>query len=454
MDSENIQDLVGQHKSLVDQAAALLVDGATSEDEQKATAILDDADALQKRIDDAHAAAESKAAQRSRLDAANDWHNQSAGRLPGMGKSMGDGPAPHGVVEFKGGQAGVTSRGEFVPICPADEWRSSKQLQHLATPQYKAAFMDYLRGRYVADQKALSEGADTAGGFLVPPDFFAGVIQRLPGLAVVEEDARMVTTSRDRIQAPRVKAATSDSTMYTSAVAFTMVGENPASTEGDTEPIFEEVEIPVHTAKLQTKLSRNLIADTDFDLSGFLTDEFRKAATLGKDDKYLTGTGVREPLGVINDSDIATVASGAAATLTGDGLINLVEDLPAQYRPGAKLYLSKSAMKVVRTLKSGTGAYIFSGAHGANGGIADGAAPTIAGATYRITDFLDSVSAGTRPAFYGNLQYYWAVVRMALAIQVLKETSAKSNQDEFLGFLRFGGAVTVPEAFRIQVVQA
>lgn len=399
---------------------------------------------------------ESKARLSDRIDAAERWRTESAGRTFAMGgggsaaERKADAPTTSGV-EIRGRHAGVEVKGEFVPICPADEWRANPQLQRLASPEYKAAFDDYIHNGVVS--KALSEGTDTAGGFLVPPDFFAGVIQRLPGAAVVEAGARIVTTSRDRILVPRVKAATTDSTMYSSAVAFTMVGETPSATTGDTNPIFEQIEVPVYTAKLRTVLSRNLTSDADFDLSGFLTDEFRLAAALGKDDKYLTGTGAGEPRGIINDSAITVVNSGSASALTGDGVLDLVEDLPAQYAAGAKLYLSKSAKKAIRKLKDGNGNYLWSPG-GGSGGLAEPAAPTIAGVPFAVTDFLDSIAADAKPMFYGNLQFFWAILRMQLAVQVLKEKYAEENQDGFVGFLRFGGAVTVPEAFRIQKVAA
>jgi len=202
---------------------------------------------------------------------------------------------------------------------------------------------------------------------------------------------------------------------------------------------------------METEVSRNLLSDSAFDVEGLLTEEFRRAATLGKDDKYLTGTGANMPVGIVNDADISTVNSGDANTLTTDGWVELVHTLPAQYRTGAEIALSRDALEVTAKLQDGNGRYYLDAM---NGGISAGTPPTILGVPYRVSDFLDSVSASNIPAIYGNFGFYWAVIRAQLSIQVLREVFARQNENGYVGFLRFGGAVTVPEAFRTHTVSA
>lgn len=407
--------------------------------------LLDEADGVKAQLEALVSAAEAK----RRLDDHAAWATQSAGQLPGMGTPRpDDGKWLPGVSQKDGAiYAGVGGR--EVKLFSAAELETRPALKATLTPEYRAAFDGYLRGKEY-DAKALSEGTDTAGGFLVPVDFLAQLITRLPGVAVVEDLATVVTTTRDRVEIPRVKKASSDVTMYSSAVKFTMVAETPSSAT-ETEPVFEQMALNVYTAQLFTKLSRNWAADAAFDVTSYLAEEYRRAAMLGKDDRFLTGTGVGEPLGLVNDPDIASVNSGDANLLTADGIKNLVYAVPAQYQANTTLVLSLDALKAIRKLKDGSQRYLWDPG---NGGLVGGMPPTIEGRPYRVTDFLDAVAAGNKPIILGDFRNYWVVNRAGMSVQVLREKYAESNQDAYLAFLRFTGGVAVPEAFRTQTVAA
>lgn len=408
-------------------------------------ALLDEADGTRAEVEGLLKSAETA----RRADEHAAWATESAGRLPGMATPP-EGEAKYlPGVYFKGGAAYVETTGGALQLYTAAELRRQPGLKATLTPEYKGAFDAYLRGEEY-DRKALSEGVDAAGGYTVPPDFLARVIQRIPGVAVVEDLATVITTTRDRVEIPRIKAATADATMYSSAVKFSMVAENPASA-AETEPVFEQLALNVYTAQLFTKLSRNWIADSAFDVNSYLAAEYQRAALLGKDDRFLTGTGVGEPVGIVNDPAITQVSSGDANLLTADGIKNLIYALPAQYQGGTTLVLSLDALRSIRKLKDGSQRYLWDPG---SGGLTDGVPATIEGRPYRVTDFLDSVAAGNLPIIYGDFRHYWVVNRLGLSIQVLREKYAESNQDAYLAFLRFTGGVAIPEAFRVQKVAA
>lgn len=463
-------------KALYDEANNLSVQAANKDTEMKALGDQAPADAgaqvdalilaAQEKIDAAAALeGEAKAAldREQKIAQQREALRASAGRLPGMGsgsseaKGFGDddgvpaSPVAGTLLELKDGYVGRQMASGFHRLVPLEEFRQNKTLQAIAKPEYKAEWLKYATGRPDCDFKALSEGVDSAGGYLVPADMQSQIITRTPGLTVVEDRATIIQTSRDRVQIPRMKGATTDSTMYSSAVSFTMVGEVPTAGAGNTEPSWEQLEAQVHTAVLETTLSLNLVSDAAFGIEGFLTEEFQRAGTLGRDDRHLTGTGMLSPVGIMNDADITTVNTGSAAAMTGDGWQDLIHALPAQYRPGAIIGASRDCIAKTAKLKDGTGRYLLDAM---NGGLAAGAPATILGVEYVVTDFLDAVAASAKPAFYGNLKNYWAIIRAELAIQVLRELKAREHQLIYLGFLRFGGAVSVPEAFRTATVSA
>ena len=469
MTPEEREKLAAKQRELTEGAKALIDNAESTADELKrADEMIGEAVDIEQKVAQFEADEKAAADRRERIGERESWAKQSRGTLKGMAGGTGaldgdDEPVTGPLsklgstgLERKGAFVGKQVDGEFVKLCRTDQWESnspaSKRLRTAATPEYKAAFGQYLRGGEKWATKALSEGVDTAGGSLVPPDIQAEIIRRLPGLAIVEERASTQTTTRDRVLVPRIAAATTDATMYSSAVSFTMVGETPSASAGDVSPSFEQIGVDIHTAKMETSVSRNLLADEGYDLEGFLIEEFRRAATLGKDDKFLTGDGTNQPLGITIDSDITAVASGVSGAMAADGLQALVHALPAQYRPGANLAFSRDALEDIAKLKDGEGRYLLNLMNG--GGIAEGVGPQLLGVPYLVSDFLSSVSASATVGFYGNLQFYRVINRLELSIQVLDQVSARSNQNVYVAFLRFGGLVTVPEAFRLATVTA
>lgn len=371
--------------------------------------------------------------------------------------------AGFGPVEVRAGYLGCEVKGQWVDVYHADELAEGPMAPAIKAStgeKYLPAWRRYMRAidtqsipaedwKVLNEAKALSEGDAQAGGFLVPTQFIAQLIMRKPGTAVVRSGgATVVSASGDRGLIPRVKAATSDATMYSSAVVVTDVAENPAETAGEIDPVFEQVGVNIHNLKMLTKLSRNLVADAAFDVTGFLTGEYAKASELGMDDRFLTGDGLNRPVGIINDGDITQVVSGAAANHTADGLKDLIYALAIQYLASATIVLSLSALKDIRKLKDSQNRYLWE--PGFPGGLASAAPPTIEGRPYLVSDFLDAVGANNLPTFIGDLSAYWIFERAAFAVEVLRELYAPQNQIGYVAFKRYSGAVAIPEAFRIQ----
>lgn len=473
MSMDRVADANKRHAELTAQIKGTMAEFEGKETTADETARLDamfaDLDAVGAEIKGYVDAAETKAGQLARLEEADRFRTESAGKLPGMGlggsaavRSKGESERD-GIVR-RGGWIGAEIKGEFIPVYNEDEFGRRAEYKASATPEYQAAFRRYLTARtnnevgskafdilHGASAKALSEGTDSAGGFLVPVQMVADLIRRRPGMAILAGRSTNITASTDRVWAPRVAAATTDATMYSSAVAVTDVGEIPTAAQADTNPVFEQMAITMHALKLETRLSRFLVADSAFNIEALLADEFGIAVLLGKDDRYLTGTGIGQPLGIVNDSSITTVNSGSAAALTADGIKSLVYALPSQYRSVSTIGLSTSALTAIRKLKDGDGRYLWDAGYG---DISGGVPATIEGRPYLVSDFLDSVSANTIPMFIGDLSAYWTIERTGFSIEVLRELYAGTNQIGYQGFARYSGAVTNPQAFRTHTVAA
>lgn len=320
---------------------------------------------------------------------------------------------------------------------------------------YEPAFMRYLQKGYdrltSGEQKTLTEGLDSAGGFTVPPEFQARLIKKVATMATFRQYARVVTTSKDRIQWPKINYTTDDN--YTSGVRLTWTGESPSSSTVHrvTEPVFGLVDIPVHTAMASLPLSLDLIEDSAFDIEALATDLLGEAFALGENNAFWNGTGAGQPLGIVTNAEAAdgvvSIPSEDAATLTADGLIKLIYALPAQYENGARIFWNKATELIVRLLKNTTTDEYVWPVEERVGGFGK-PEPTILGFPITRDEFIPDVAASAYPIFFGQLTGYYVVDRVGLSVQRLAERYAEQNMVVLLARKRVGGQVV--EAWRLK----
>lgn len=319
---------------------------------------------------------------------------------------------------------------------------------------YAPAFEAYLRKGFQNvgpnDRKQLQEAIDNAGGFLVPPDIQATLIRKVAANATIRQNARVITTSRDIVTWPRLVYTGDDK--YTSSVRLSWVGETPAVTDHRvTPPTLGMYNIDVATAMASLPISMNLIEDAAFDVYGIASDAMAEAFALGEDDAFVNGDGVARPKGILASvGDIGYVASGNASALTGDGVIDLMSALPAQYERDAKWYASKATFGVIRKLKDSTNNYLWPvvGTVGNLGAVQQ----ELLGFPIVKNDFMPAVAANAYPLIFGDLKGYLIVDRVGLSIQRIDQTYAEQNMIVLLGRKRVGGMVVEPWRIKVQKV--
>ena len=330
---------------------------------------------------------------------------------------------------------------------------------------YDSAFEAYLRKGASdlgpQDRKTLSEGVDSAGGFLVPPDYHTELIKKIATMAAIRPLARVIQTSRDVAQWPRVNYATDD--RYTSGVRLTWTGEMPASglAHRVTDPVFGMINIPVHTAMASMPLSNNLIEDAAFDVLGIASDMMAEAFALGEDDCFINGTGVNQPMGILADVDgsgPASVLSGTNGAISTEAdvhsaarMLDLFYAVPAQYRRRATWVMNSQTLKEVENLVDGMGRPLVTSLM-TGGAIFNPAPDVIKGRPVAVDEFMPDIAQDDYPIIFGDLSGYIIVDRVALSVQRLDEVYAEQNIVLLLGRKRVGGYCAEP--YRIKVMKA
>lgn len=337
-------------------------------------------------------------------------------------------------------------------------------------PEYRQAFERWLRNAVKArsesqafamldgaEQKALSEGSDVGGGFLVPPDLQAELLVRLAQRAVVRRYARVVTTSRDRVVFPRVQPHDSQGSIYSSGFVGSWASETPAFSE--TDPKFGTMEIPVRKIRVSTKVSNDFLADAVVNILAWLAANGAENMALVEDEGFIAGDGTPlKPQGILNGGATTVDVEGTTVntisnTTTNAGsapkIIDLVYKLPAQYAERAVFLMKRAVEGKVWKLVDGQGRPYFAQPISTGAG----APRTLLGYAIENSDFMpDDGTDGNKVLVFGDLSNYIIVQRAQISTVVLRERFADTDQTGIILFSRVGGALWNEDAIRIGVV--
>lgn len=467
---ENISDLRKQFEAANSERKELLAkgEGMKQEDGLRLEALVDQMEQIRGQME------RGQGIQQARLrgDQLEQWASASAGapalpsNVTGLPRVLPDGtPAPAQVLGLT--PAGeetleITAKGIEVVNTGAGIM-DKRQWETIHKPAYAASFWRNAKVGWHnlsnSEQAVLQEGIDPDGGFLVPDQLLNRIVAKKPTPTRVAGLVSQFSTIRDALALPKVVYATDD--IYTTGMRATWTGEIPASAtvHRATQPQFGQIRIPIYTVMISIAVTNDLLEDSIVMLQEWLSDKFFETIELLKDNMVLNGTGVSQPSGILRNpggtDEPATVALGAASTLTADGIQSLGWSLPEQYDENGRFVFNKTNTgQALAKLKDGDGRYLWG-----MGTQDSGLSPAIKGREllgYPVvfSGFAPNVDTNTYPIVFGDLRGYYLVTRVGFSVQVLRELYAETNQVLLLGRVRFGGAVAEPWRLRIGKVAA
>lgn len=385
--------------------------------------------------------------------------------------------------ETKGGQiVRQTSQGELAfcpeevmygPIPKDDPGLAKHYTQTRATfqPEYRNAYVHWLKAslsgagadglafnRLTAqEQNALSEGSAVDGGFLVPPDIQAEILVRLAQNSVMGRLCRTITTTRDRVQFPAVKSATTNGTIYSSGFVGGVVGETPAFSE--TDPQFEQFEISIKKFRTTTKMSNDWLSDAG--ALAFISQNGAENLALVEDYYFINGDGsANQPLGILNSGLSTTTVEGSTAdqisnTISNAGSAPLIDALPylvpSQYVGGASWLMARASEGKIRGLVDANARPWWMPQQVAGG---SGATPReLGGYPVYNSDFVPvGGTNGNKVLIFGNFNAYIIARRAAMSTIVLRERFADTEQTGIIIMSRAGGGLWNTDAMYLGIV--
>lgn len=295
-----------------------------------------------------------------------------------------------------------------------------------------AAYRNDFTGDYV-----LGTGA-TAGYLAAPTQFVEQLIQGLNDEVFVRAHAHIT---------PAIGAAQSLGFPYRATAAADADWKSEVEAAGVESTLtygLREFK-PQRMTKL-IKLSKTLVGHSNM-APGVVLDELRRVIGVTQEKAYLTGNGTGKPLGLFTASangvpTTQDVTATEATKLRFDDLINLKYGIKGQYHANASWIMHRTTVKAVAKIKDLDGQYIWQPAAQA------GQPDRLLGAPVYMSEFApNTMTAGLYVAVYGDLSYYWICDADQLAIQVLNELYAVTNQVGYLCQYFGDGAPVVGEAF-------
>lgn len=300
-----------------------------------------------------------------------------------------------------------------------------------AKDQYDQSFWNMMRGNVSANvMNALKEGSDSDGGYLVPDEFENQLIQKLHQENVLRSISHVIQTSSGDHKIPVVASEGTAS----------WLDEEAAYTESNSS--FGQVTLGAHKLGTLIKVSDELLNDSAFDLTNYISTEFARRLGDSEEEAFLTGNGTGRPTGILNDSNGAKdgVTAAAADAITFDELIDLFYSLKEPYRKNAVFLMNDSTVKAVRKLKDQNGQYIWQPS------VQLGTPDMILNRPVFTSQYMPTLSAGNKIALFGDFSYYWIADRQGRTFKRLNELYAVNGQVGFLGSQRVDAKTILPEA--------
>lgn len=299
----------------------------------------------------------------------------------------------------------------------------------------RAAFSAYLRhGRDGIDDDLranLVVSDDTAGGYITAPDtFMTEIVKNLVEFSPIRQFATVTTISTSGVKLPR----------QTTRPAAYWVEEVEDRTE--TNLAYGQLSIPMHEAATFVDVSQQLLEDAAVNVEAEVGSELAIAFAKLEADAHLTGDGVKKPKGILSDDSVTDVATGTAATITADSLIDLYHAVPSMYAKRGTWLANRNTLASIRKLKSGDGAYLWQDSLQAS------TPPTLLGRPIVEDPDMPEIGAGLRPLMFGDISNYRIFDRVNLSLLRDPYTQAGNGLVRIRARRRTGGAVVRGEAIR------
>jgi len=271
--------------------------------------------------------------------------------------------------------------------------------------------------------------SDSQGGYTVPEDFRAELIETPMPVASIFQRITVVPNSTGEVTWP--KLTQTDSNEF-GGVSVTWTAEGDERT--DTEAIFGQQKISTNELSAYTEVSRTLLRRSALNLEALLGRLFRSALMYTLDSVILNGTGTTRPTGILNSgtSGVRTVTRTTASNVKFADLVSMVGQIKPYHRANGVWVMSPEAETNLMGQKDSQNRPLFL----PNAGT--GRYDSLIGYPVVVHDEMPAV-ADAGCVLFGDLSEYIGVMEEEIVLRRSDDYKFKTGVAAFTVHLAFGG---------------
>ena len=314
----------------------------------------------------------------------------------------------------------------------------------LQDKEYSAAFQAHMRKGDV--QASLNKGAAEDGGYTSPVEWDRTITDKLI----------IVSPMRALCSVQKVGGDGYKKLVNLRGTTSGWVGETDARPETATPKLAQQAyswgEIYANPSATQQMLD-----DSEINLEAWLAGEVDVEFAFQEGKAFVSGDGVKKPRGLLTYAaggtalhplgGIETLVSGAAGSITGDAILNLIYALPETYTGNAKFAMNRNTMLAIRKLKDSDNNYLWQPT------LQAGQPSTLGG--YAIADIPDmpSVAANALAIAFGDFKRAYKILDR-VGVRVLRDPYTNKPFVSFYTTKRVGGGLEDPQCMKFMKIAA
>jgi HK97 family phage major capsid protein len=167
-------------------------------------------------------------------------------------------------------------------------------------------------------RNAMSSTVPSEGGFLVPEVMRAELLRVALEQAIVRPRARVIPMEALRVAFPALDSTSNASSVFGGIVAY---WTEEAAALVQSSPTFSKIVLEARKLTAYTEVPNELIDDSMISFNAFISETFPQALAWYEDLAFLSGSGVGEPLGVLNAGNNALIAVSKETGQNADTIV-------------------------------------------------------------------------------------------------------------------------------------
>lgn len=274
----------------------------------------------------------------------------------------------------------------------------------------------------------MAEGDQVQGGYLVPTEFRATLMENLIEASLIRSRALTIPMQSNAIKIPTVEDWSHASSTH-GGIALVRPGE--AGQKDPTKPAFGQIELTLHKLVGIVFVSDELLEDSPISIAPLMNRMFSEAFAWQEDEDFIWGTGAGMPLGIMNAACLISQTKETdqvADTIVTDNILKMWSRLRPRGMSSAVWFASSDAWPQLAKLEMAVG----------TGGSAVGLVQSVPGSPYKdllgrpliLTEHTDTIGDAGDIILADWRQYLVGQKAGASAITTASSIHLKFDYDE------------------------